>query len=177
MTQDGRSAETSVELPLSESLLADLEECWQSLGYTSREEFLRGVLADAVAHPEFDRGDLRAMLAAEVDIQAGSIHPSAEVAAAVGVDRPAGVDDNEWDWVVTDTANADLDGRDAYARERIVTSLDEVVSGEWRNPTEDLEALAEAPHDKLLVGPFRIGCRVDHDRKLLYVLRIRIPGA
>jgi len=105
------------------------------------------VLEDAVSHPEFDRGDLRAMLAAEVEIQDGRIHDSAAVTAEVGTERPAGVEDNEWDWVLADTARADLDRRDEYARERIVSRLDEVVSGEWRNPTEDLDALAEAPHE------------------------------
>jgi len=79
--------------------------------------------------------------------------------------------------VLADTARADLDRRDEYARERIVSRLDEIVSGEWRNPTEDLDALADSPHDKLLVGPFRLGCRVDEDAKRLYVLRIRMRGS
>jgi Arc/MetJ-type ribon-helix-helix transcriptional regulator len=177
MAEDGTPFDgTSVGVELSETLRQEIEECWNSLGYTSRSAFLRDVIADAVAHPAFDRRDLRAMLAAEVDIQAGRTHSSAEIAAEVGTDRPA-VGDNEWDWVVTDTARADLDRCDEYARERIVTRLDGIVSGEWRNPTEDLQNLVEAPHDKLLIGPFRLGCRVDHDAGLLYVLRIRIPGA
>jgi len=178
MADDGAPSDgTSVEIQLSGTLHRKLEDTWEPLGYASREAFLRSVLEDAVAHPEFDRGDLRAMLAAEVEIQAGRIHRSAAVTAEVGTERPAGVENNEWDWVLTDTARADLDRRDEYARERIVSRLDEIVSGEWRNPTEDLDALAEAPHDKLLIGPFRLGCRVDGDRKLLYVLRIRMRGA
>jgi len=177
MADDAGGDGTSVDIQLSEALLAEIDGSWESLGYASREEFLRSVLADAVAHPEFDRGDLRAMLAGEVDVQEGRTHGSAEVTGEIGTDRPAGVDDNAWDWVLAASAKADLDRRDEYARERIVGRLDEIVSGEWRNPTEDLEALAEAPHDKLLIGPFRLGCRVDHDAKLLYVLRIRIRGA
>jgi mRNA interferase RelE/StbE len=177
MSEDGTPSDgTSVGIELSETLRQEIEECWKSLGYTSRSAFLRDVITDAVAHPEFDRQDLRAMLAAEVDIQAGRTHSSAEITAEVGTDRP-GVGDNDWDWVLTDTARADLDRCDEYARERIVNRLDGIVSGEWRNPTEDLEDLAEAPHDKLLIGPFRLGCRVDHEADLLYVLRIRIPGA
>ena len=131
---------------------------------------------DAVTHPEFDRGDLRSMLAGEVEVQNGATHSSADVAAEVGTDRPA-VERTEWDWVLAATAKDDLDRRDEYARERIVARLDEVISGEWRNPTENLEALAQAPHDKLLIGPFRLGCRLDHEAGLLYVLRIRIRGA
>jgi mRNA-degrading endonuclease RelE of RelBE toxin-antitoxin system len=174
--KDAPAGERSVEISLSESLYDDLEGSWESLGYASREALLESVLVDAIEHPEFDRGDLRAMLTAEVEIQDGQTHSSAEITAEVGTDRPD-VDSNDWDWLLTDTAKADLDRRDDYARERIVSQLDEIVSGEWRNPTEDLDALADSPHDKLLVGPFRLGCRVDHDEKLLYVLRIRMRGS
>lgn len=166
----------SVELQLDESLLAEIADRVEELGYTSSEEFFEHAAVDAVSHPEFDRGDLRAMLTSEVDIQDGRVYTSDDVTAEVGTDRPD-VDANEWDWVLTETAKADLDRRDDYARERIVGTLDEIVSGEWRNPTEDLDALADAPHDKLLVGPFRLGCRVDTENHLLYVLRIRMRGA
>jgi mRNA interferase RelE/StbE len=176
MVDDDPSDETSIEIQLLESLHEGIERSRESLGYGSREEFLRDLLADAVAHPEFDRGDLRAMLASEVAIQEGRTHGSAEVAAEVGVDRPDG-GGSDWDWVLAAPARADLDGRDDYARERIVTTLEEIVGDEWRDPTEDLEALAEAPHDKLLIGPFRLGCRVDADRQLLYVLRITVRGS
>ena len=174
-TDEAASGKTTVELALDDSLLGEGDERWEQLGYASREEFFEHALVDAVTHPEFDRGDLRAMLAGEVDIHEGNLHTSAEITAEVGTDRPA-VETNEWDWVLTDTAKADLDRRDDYARERIVGKLDELVTGEWRNPTEDLDALAEAPHDKLLVGPFRLGCRVDPEAKLLYVLRVRMRG-
>ncbi len=165
----------SVELTLDESLLDEIDGRYEDLGYTSVEAFLTHAVTDAVTHPEFDRGDLRAMLTSEVDIQEERLYTSENVTAEVGTTRPD-VDANEWDWVLTETAKTDLDRRDDYARERIVTALDEMVSGEWRNPTEDLESLAEAPHDKLLVGPFRLGCRVDHDDQRLYVLRIRMRG-
>lgn len=176
MSDADTSTETTVELTLEETLLEDIDARYDELGYTSRDAFFRDALVDAVAHPEFDRGDLRVMLAGEVDVQEGNLHTSATVADAVGIDRPD-VEANEWDWAMTDTARADLDRRDEYAQERIVGKLDEIISGEWRNPTENLDSLAEAPHDKLLIGPFRLGCRVDHDEKLLYVLRIRMRGA
>jgi len=173
---DANGGSERVEVSLPASLAADLTDQWESLGYTSREKLVESVLADALRHPEFDRADLRAMLTAETEIQHGKTHSSADVTAEVGTDRPD-VEANEWDWVLTDTAKRDLDRRDDYARERIVLRLDEIVGGEWRNPTEDLDALADSPHDKLLVGPFRLGCRVDEDGKLLYVLRIRMRGS
>lgn len=165
-----------VEFELATSLLAELDDRYEDLGYPSREALLKDAVTDAIAHPEFDRGDLRAMLTGEVDIQAGRFLTSAEVTADVDTGRPD-VDSNDWDWAMTETARTDLDRRDDYARERIVNRLDEIVSGEWRNPTENLDGLADAPHDKLLVGPFRLGCRVDQDEQLLYVLRIRMRGS
>jgi len=173
MTDTVDSETVSVEL--DGELLAEIEGRYEDLGYTSVEAFFEHAAVDAVRHPEFDRGDLRAMLTSEVDIQAGRLYTSTQVTADIGVERPD-VEANAWDWMLTETAAADLDRRDDYAKERIITELDELVSGEWRNPTENLEALAEAPHDKLLIGPFRLGCRVDHDEQLLYVLRVRMRG-
>jgi mRNA-degrading endonuclease RelE of RelBE toxin-antitoxin system len=83
---------------------------------------------------------------------------------------------SEWDWELTDTARRDFDGLDEYARERIVSKLDEIVTDEWRDPTEYLDPLEGAPHDKLRIGPFRLGCRVDVSNRIVYVLRIRKRG-
>lgn len=176
MAEADSQEETSVEIALEETALDDIDETWEELGYTSRGEFLRHVVLDAIANPEFDRGDLRVMLTGEVEIQNGNIHTSEEITAKLDLDRPD-VESNDWDWAMTETAREDLQRRDEYASERIVGKLDEIISGEWRNPTEDLDALSEAPHDKLLIGPFRLGCRVDHDNNMLYVLRIRMRGA
>lgn len=65
---------------------------------------------------------------------------------------------------------------DVYARDRITSKLDEIVTDEWRDPTEYLEPLEGAPHQKLRIGPFRLGCRAARTEKTLYVLRIRKPG-
>lgn len=81
-----------------------------------------------------------------------------------------------WDWELTETARSDFDDLDDYARERIAGKLDEIVADEWRDPTEYLEPLSGVPHDKLRVGPFRLGCRADRGEKILYVLRIRKRG-
>ncbi|MDG5777534.1 type II toxin-antitoxin system RelE/ParE family toxin [Haloarculaceae archaeon H-GB2-1] len=83
---------------------------------------------------------------------------------------------SEWDWDLTDTARRDFAGLDEYARERISSKLDEIVTDEWREPTDYLEPLEGAPHDKIRVGPFRLGCRPDRQNKILYILRIRKRG-
>ncbi|WP_370683884.1 type II toxin-antitoxin system RelE family toxin [Halobacterium hubeiense] len=55
----------------------------------------------------------------------------------------------------------------------MASKLDEVVEDPWRDPFDYLEPLQGAPHQKLRVGPFRLGCRADRDSNTLYVLRIR----
>ncbi len=83
---------------------------------------------------------------------------------------------SEWDWELTDTGRRDFSQLDDHARDRIVTKLEEIVTDEWREPPEYLEPLQGAPHDKLRVGQFRLGCRSDRTAKILYVLRIRKRG-
>jgi mRNA-degrading endonuclease RelE of RelBE toxin-antitoxin system len=83
---------------------------------------------------------------------------------------------SEWDWELTDTARRDFDGLDDHARDRIATKLDEIVTDEWRDPPDHLEPLQGTPHDKLRIGPFRLGCRVDRTEHILYLLRIRKRG-
>ncbi|MFB6228850.1 MAG: type II toxin-antitoxin system RelE/ParE family toxin [Halobacteriales archaeon] len=75
------------------------------------------------------------------------------------------------------TAWRDFDGLDDHARDRIATKLDEIVTDEWRDPPDHLEPLQGTPHDKLRIGPFRLGCRADRTEHILYVLRIRKRGA
>jgi len=82
----------------------------------------------------------------------------------------------EWDWELTDTADRQFDGLDGYAQERISSKLDEIVTDQWRNPTDYLEPLAGAPHQKLRIGPFRLGCRAARSEHVLYVLTISKRG-
>jgi metal-responsive CopG/Arc/MetJ family transcriptional regulator len=77
---------TTVNIRMVQSFLDDIDATWQELGYNSRSEYVRDVLRDAVKHPEFNRADLKAIAASEVDIQAGRIHSSDEVKAAFGLD-------------------------------------------------------------------------------------------
>lgn len=83
---------------------------------------------------------------------------------------------NDWNWQVTESARQRFDSLDSYARERIASKLDEVVTDQWRDPPEYLEPLQGAPHDKLRIGPFRLGCRADREAATLYVLTVKKRG-
>ena len=82
----------------------------------------------------------------------------------------------EWDWELTERGRRDFDALDDYARERIVSKLDEVVTDQWRDPTDHLEPLHGMPHQKLRIGQFRLGVRADREENTLYVLAVRKRG-
>ncbi|WP_207589869.1 type II toxin-antitoxin system RelE/ParE family toxin [Halomontanus rarus] len=82
----------------------------------------------------------------------------------------------DWDWEFTDSANRRFDALDEYARERISSKLDDIVTDQWREPGDYLEPLAGVPHQKLRIGPFRLGCRADHEQMVLRVLTIKKRG-
>jgi Arc/MetJ-type ribon-helix-helix transcriptional regulator len=73
---DAGREKTTVNIRMQESFLEDVDETWQAQGFNSRSEYIRAVLRDALKHPDFNRADLKAMLASEVDIQAGRTHTS-----------------------------------------------------------------------------------------------------
>jgi mRNA-degrading endonuclease RelE of RelBE toxin-antitoxin system len=83
---------------------------------------------------------------------------------------------NGWDWELTQTAQRQFDSLDEYAQERIDSKLDEIVTDQWRNPTDYLEPLEGAPHQKLRIGPFRLGCRAARSERSLYALTITKRG-
>jgi len=64
-----------------------------------------------------------------------------------------------WDWRLTDSAKRQFDSLDEYGRERLTSKLDDVIDDAWREPPDYLEPLSGVPHQKLRVGPFRLGCR------------------
>ncbi|MGB9965965.1 ribbon-helix-helix domain-containing protein [Halobacterium sp. CBA1126] len=72
---------TTVNIRITETFLDDVDATWQEEGYNSRSEFIRAVLRDAVKHPDFDRADLKAMLAGEVDVREGRTRSSDDVKA------------------------------------------------------------------------------------------------
>jgi len=83
---------TTVNIRMTETFLNDVDGTWKEEGYNSRSEFIRAVLRDAIKHPDFNRADLKAMLASEVDIQEGNTRTSDDVKAEHGL---AGNSDDE----------------------------------------------------------------------------------
>jgi mRNA-degrading endonuclease RelE of RelBE toxin-antitoxin system len=83
---------------------------------------------------------------------------------------------DDWDWKLADSAKREFDSLDGYARERLVSKLDEVVEDPWRTPADYLEPLSGVPHRKLRVGPFRLGCRADGEAQILWVLTVKKRG-
>jgi Arc/MetJ-type ribon-helix-helix transcriptional regulator len=85
-TQPDRS---TVNIRIADTFLDDIDATWEEEGYNSRSEFVRSVLRDAVKHPSFNRADLKALAASEVDIQEGRVHTSDDIKADYGLDGPA----------------------------------------------------------------------------------------
>ncbi|MFB6308375.1 MAG: ribbon-helix-helix domain-containing protein [Haloarculaceae archaeon] len=79
---------TTVNIRMTETLLEDVDATWEEYGFNSRSEFIRAVLRDALKHPEFNRADLKAMLAGEAEIRDGRTHSSADVKSDYDLDQP-----------------------------------------------------------------------------------------
>ena len=77
---------TTVNIRMMDTFLDDVDSTWKEQGFNSRSEFIRAVLRDALKHPEFNRADLKAMLAGEVEIQEGRTHSSDEIKASLDID-------------------------------------------------------------------------------------------
>jgi Arc/MetJ-type ribon-helix-helix transcriptional regulator len=84
---------TTVNIRMTETFLDDVDGTWEEQGFNSRSEYIRAVLRDALKHPDFNRADLKAMLAGEVEIQEGRTHSSDEIKAMVGSDDVSGSDE------------------------------------------------------------------------------------
>ncbi len=69
---------------MTEMFLNDVDGTWKKEGYNSRSEFIRDVLHDAIKHPDFNRADLKAMLANEIDIQGGTRERRSEDGSRTG---------------------------------------------------------------------------------------------
>jgi Arc/MetJ-type ribon-helix-helix transcriptional regulator len=80
---------TTVNIRMTETFLEDVDATWEEHGFNSRSEFIRAVLRDALKHPEFNRADLKAMLAGEAEIRDGRTHSSEDVKAEYGLDETA----------------------------------------------------------------------------------------
>jgi metal-responsive CopG/Arc/MetJ family transcriptional regulator len=85
MAEADTPEKSTVNIRMTDTFLEDVDRSWKAEGYNSRSEFIRSVLRDAIKHPDFNRADLKAMLASEVEIQDGDTQPSDEVKAAHGL--------------------------------------------------------------------------------------------
>jgi len=81
--------------------------------------------------------------------------------------------DDGWDWVFSPRAETQLAQLQTETQQRIIDKLDDVVTSEWRDPDDFLEPLQNSPFQKLRVGDYRVGCRLQHDSHLLRVESIR----
>jgi len=70
---------TTVNLRMTEALLADLDATWKDQGYSSPSEFIRTILRDAIIHAAFNRADWKAIASGEVEVAAGETHSSATI--------------------------------------------------------------------------------------------------
>lgn len=68
--------------------------------------------------------------------------------------------DDDWDWELTEQAKRELEPLDDHARDRIVSKLDDIVTDQWREPTEYLTRSrglltrsSGAAHSAWAVGP------------------------
>lgn len=80
---------TTVNIRMTETFLDDIDATWEEQGFNSRSEFIRAVLRDALKHPDFNRADLKAMLAGESEIREGRTHSSDDVKGEYGLDGTA----------------------------------------------------------------------------------------
>lgn len=86
---DTRSDRSTVNIRIADTFLDDIDTTWEEEGFNSRSEFIRSVLRDAVKHPSFNRADLKALAASEVDIREGRVHTSDDIKAEYDLDRSA----------------------------------------------------------------------------------------
>jgi len=74
-TESGRDQDdpktTTLNLRVTEAFLDDIDAAWKEEGYTSRSEFLRHAIRDAVQHPGLSRSALATIAAEEFTMRKG----------------------------------------------------------------------------------------------------------
>lgn len=78
--------EEKVNLRLPASLLADVDERWREEGYSSRSEFIREALRDAVYGPRLSRRALADLAVSEEQFADGDTVSAAEARERFGTD-------------------------------------------------------------------------------------------
>lgn len=77
-----------------------------------------------------------------------------------------------WTWELRERAKNAFEGFETDTQQRIVSKLDDIVSDEWRDPSEYVEPLTGAPHGKIRVGDVRLGAHADHETETLVIYTI-----
>lgn len=81
--------------------------------------------------------------------------------------------DDEWDWEFSPRAETQFGQMGSEPQQRIIDKLDEVVTSEWRSPEDFLDPLTNSQFNKLRVGDYRLGCRLQRESKILRVESVR----
>jgi len=82
---DGNDEKVNLRLP--QDFLADLDEQWQEQGYSSRSEFMREALRDAVYGTRLSKGTLEDLLESERQFEEGETVSAAEARERFGMDE------------------------------------------------------------------------------------------
>lgn len=75
-----------INVKVTESFLAEIDDTWQGRGFNSRSDYIRYVLRDAIQNPTFDRDELVALLRGERAIQEGRTYSREEVLDEFDID-------------------------------------------------------------------------------------------
>ena len=67
---------TTINVRVTEKFLRDIDAAWKEEGYTSRSEFLRYAIRDAVEHPGLSRGAWKDIAAGEHEMRKGEREPA-----------------------------------------------------------------------------------------------------
>jgi len=86
--------------------------------------------------------------------------------------------DDDWRWIFKAPAKRTYDDLDDHTQKRITDKLDDIVNDQWRDPDEYMQPLTGAPHSRIRIGQFRLGCECDYENKELAIFTIeRRSGA
>jgi len=76
----------------------------------------------------------------------------------------------EWTWVLSNRAADGLDALDSETQQRVLDTLDDVVSDEFRDPPEFAKPLTGLkPWQSLRIGDYRAIVRFNHEQNLMQV--------
>ena len=81
--------------------------------------------------------------------------------------------DEGWTWELSSTAEAALNVLSPTDQDRILGTLDEIVSSPWRDPSDYGEPLQNSPSKKRRIGEFRLSVSFRQDDQRSVIARIK----